>query len=90
MTTYTFAFVIERQPTLEEMKALGNGEIGGDMIFGTEGGLDIVEFDREASDLVVGAISSAIAELLTYGIKVVRLLQPEDFLGCTPSWRPAR
>lgn len=85
MTVYTFAFVIDRQPTAEDFAEPWQS----DMIFGTEGPHNIAEFDREASDLV-GAISSAIVELALHGIKVLRMVEPEDFHDRAPSWRPAR
>lgn len=86
METYTFGFVIDRTPTHEELVAFTES---GDMIFGTEGDLVIAEFDRTASDLV-GAMSSAILELAFQGIRVIRMLNPEDVRGCTPGWRQVR
>lgn len=75
MTTHTFTVVLDRQPTDDELDALFAAGCD-DATFGTEAGLPIAEFDREAETLA-DAIASAVRALDEAGLVALRVLDQD-------------
>lgn len=75
MTTHVFTVVLDRQPTDDELDALFAAGCD-DAAFGTETGLPIAEFDREAETLA-DAIASAVHSLDEAGLVALRVLDQD-------------
>ncbi|MFF3853033.1 helix-turn-helix transcriptional regulator [Micromonospora sp. NPDC002575] len=75
MTTHVFTLVLDRQPTDDELDTLC-AEGCDDAAFGTENGLPIAEFDREASTMA-DAITSAVKTLDHAGLTALRVLDQD-------------
>jgi hypothetical protein len=69
---HTFKIVLDREPSDEEYDVLA--DVGcDDAAFGVENGISVAEFDRE-SETLIQALSSAIRDVESVGLKVVRVL----------------
>jgi len=77
MTTHVFTIVLDRRPTEAELDMLDDKGLD-DATFGTERGLPIVEFDRDARTLAE-AVASAVRDLEAVDLVAVRVLD-EDLL----------
>ncbi len=75
MTTHVFTMVLSREPTADELDALFAAGCD-DAAFGTDHGLPVAEFDREAPT-VADAIASAVRAIETGGLSVVRVLDQD-------------
>jgi hypothetical protein len=75
MTTHTFTVVLDREPTEDELDGLFVAGCD-DAAFGTDSGLPIAEFDREAETLA-DAISSAVRNLDAAGLVALRVLDQD-------------
>ncbi|MFJ5667523.1 hypothetical protein ACIQAR_17675 [Micromonospora chalcea] len=75
MKSHVFTLVLDRRPTDEELEAL---YVAGcdDGAFGSEDGLAVVEFDREAPTLA-DAVASAVRCVESVGFTVSRLLDQD-------------
>lgn len=75
MTTHVFTVVLDRRPTDDELDALFVAGCD-DAAFGTEHGLPVAEFDREAPTLA-DAIASAVRAVETAGLVALRVLDED-------------
>ncbi|MCX4469117.1 hypothetical protein OOK41_02095 [Micromonospora sp. NBC_01655] len=71
MTTHVFTVVLDREPADDELDALFAAGCD-DAAFGSENGLPIGEFDREA-ETMADAIASAVRELDGVGLVALRI-----------------
>jgi hypothetical protein len=75
MASHVFTLVLDRRPTDDELSALYDAGCD-DGAFGTEEGLAVVEFDREAPTLA-DAIASAVRCVESTGLRAMRLLDQD-------------
>ncbi|RLP97284.1 hypothetical protein EAD96_30060 [Micromonospora sp. BL1] len=75
MTAHVFKVVLDRQPTDDELDALFAAGCD-DAAFGSENGLPIGEFDREA-ETMADAIASAVRELDGVGLIALRVVDQD-------------
>ncbi|BCJ59156.1 XRE family transcriptional regulator [Micromonospora endophytica] len=75
MTTYAFTVILDRQPVGSELDALFEAGCD-DAAFGTENGLPVAEFDRNA-ETMADAIASAVHSLDEVGLTALRVLDQD-------------
>lgn len=75
MTMHVFVMVLGRRPTEEELAGLVAAGLD-DVTFGTEHGVSVAEFDRDADNLAE-AIATAIRDLEDVGLEAVRVLDED-------------
>ncbi len=76
MSTFTFTIVVDRRPTDDELGVLLAASDGGDVIFGTEQGQTIAEFDREHATMA-DAVVSAVHTLESIGLTALRVVDQD-------------
>jgi hypothetical protein len=73
MRVHTFTVLLERGPTDAEFDAAHEAGISADATFGTDRGVAVCEFDRQAATYE-DAVASATRDLVAVGLKVVLVL----------------